>query len=103
MRPILIDDLLAAAEAALALAPEARAETLVRWLDEAHAADLYRKRLGRVHPRWGLGSLGARARCEPRCRPLRPDGARLAALGLVLASVTLWRRRVFSRTPASPI
>ncbi|MFD2175187.1 hypothetical protein [Rhodobacter lacus] len=103
MRPILIDDVLAAAEAALACPPEARAAALARWLEEAHAADLYRKRLGRVHPAWGIGSLGDRARGEPRRRPLWPGAERLEALGLVLAAIAVWRRRVFSPARSSPI
>lgn len=55
MRRILPGDLIAAAGA---VAQGAQAARLV---DEAHAAHLYAKRFGRPHPRWGGGSLMARA------------------------------------------
>lgn len=93
MRPILIDDLLLAARAAGLHPPEMRAGRLAQWLGEAHGADLYRKRLGRMHPRWGNGSLMARAMAEPLARPLRPDGEEIEVLAQVIAAVLHWRRR----------
>lgn len=93
MRPVLHGDLITAARALEALAPPVRAQAAKAWLREAHAADLYRKRLGRVHPRWGNGSLMGRVIGEP-CRPDGPIGAAyLQALSLLIAALGAWRGR----------
>lgn len=65
MRLCLLDDLLAGAGALAMVAPADRQGFADRLLTEAHAADCYAKRLGRPHPRWGNGSLAARALAEP--------------------------------------
>ncbi|PYF13220.1 hypothetical protein C8J30_101608 [Rhodobacter viridis] len=93
MRPILIDDLLIAAHAVAAVEVAARPAVLAQWLREAHWADLYRKRLARSHPRWGNGSLMARALREPALRGLRPDQAEIDHLAEVIAAVQHWRAR----------
>lgn len=93
MRPILIDDLLIAARAVAALAAPERPARLAQWLCEAHWADLYRKRLARVHPLWGNGSLMARALREAGARGLRPDRAEIDTLAEVIAAVRDWRAR----------
>ncbi|PTV97132.1 serine O-acetyltransferase [Rhodobacter aestuarii] len=103
MRAILIDDLMAAARAVVLVAPARQSETLACWLEQAHAADLYRKRLGKLHPAWGNGALGGRARCEPLYHPRYYDGWRLEALGMVLAAIQVWRRRGFNLPRPSPI
>lgn len=56
-----LDDLITAARVLTARPPDQRAALADRWLAEAHAADLYRKRLGRPHLHWGNGSLMSRA------------------------------------------
>ncbi|TKD22320.1 hypothetical protein FBT96_06985 [Rhodobacter capsulatus] len=96
MRPILIDDLLIAARALTVVAAPERPARLAQWLREAHWADLYRKRLARAHPRWGNGSLMARALREPARRGLRPDRAEIDDLAEVIAAVRLWRARGLS-------
>ncbi|WP_444465082.1 DUF7742 family protein [Rhodobacter capsulatus] len=93
MRPILIDDLLIAARAVAVLSAPERPARLAQWLREAHWADLYRKRLARVHPLWGNGSLMARALREPGPRGLRPDRAEIDLLAEVIAAVRDWRAR----------
>ncbi|OOY12605.1 hypothetical protein BMG00_01780 [Thioclava marina] len=62
----------------------------MRLFDEAHAADLYRKRLGRLHPIWGDGTLMAAALgrigvgLDERTLPV-------ATLGAVCQAFELWR------------
>ena len=64
MRPVLPGDAFDAARALLGCPVPERAACLQRMLAEAAAADAYRKRLGRAHPRWGNGSLMGRARMQ---------------------------------------
>jgi serine O-acetyltransferase len=64
MRRVLIGDLLAAAER-LCGAPVADQWTSAcRLIDQAHAAHRYARRFHRPHPRWGDGSLMARAMAD---------------------------------------
>ncbi len=64
MRKVLLCDLTAAAQI-LALRPASdRAALLDSLIDQAHAADRYARRFGRLHPVWGNGSLMARALAE---------------------------------------
>ena len=65
MRPVLHGDVSCAARALFAVPPEARAALCQRMLREAEAADRFRLRHGRLHPRWGNGSLMAVARRYP--------------------------------------
>ncbi len=64
-------------------------------LDRAHAADLFRKRLGRAHPFWGNGSLMAAvlAHTPVRDEPFLSDISYLETLSLVIDTVLDWRRR----------
>ena len=103
MRPILLDDLALAARAVRLLAPPARHAQVLRWLDEAHWADRYRKRLRRVHPVWGNGSLAGRVLREPMAPRFWPGDAEVVALGTVIAAVCEWRQRGFSPAQASPM
>lgn len=57
MRPVLLGDVTAAARALLRVAPAERAALLTRWLDSADAADRYARKLRKVHPVWGNGTL----------------------------------------------
>lgn len=59
----------------------------------AHCADKFRKRLGRVHPRWGDGSLMAFALLTYRGKRHYDLGNRafLSALRTVLDQLLLWR------------
>jgi len=65
MRPVLHGDVSCAARALLAAQPGARAALCRRMLCEAEAADRFRLRHARLHPRWGNGSLMAAARHYP--------------------------------------
>ncbi|TDK49847.1 hypothetical protein [Antarcticimicrobium luteum] len=65
MRPVLHGDVCCAARALLAAAPEDRGALCRQILNQAWAADRYRRRHGRLHPRWGNGSLMAAARKHP--------------------------------------
>lgn len=93
MRPVLHGDLLIAARAVRGVEVSERAGRLAQWLREAHWADRYRKRLGRVHPEWGNGSLLARALHEPLAVMAWPDSEELTALAEVIAAVLDWRAR----------
>lgn len=93
MRPLLHGDLIETARALEMLAPEQRGIAVGRWLDEAHAADLFRKRTGRAHPIWGNGSLLARVICEPRAPDRALGAGYLRALGEVSAALIDWRGR----------
>jgi hypothetical protein len=99
MRALAPADLTAAARALLAL-PEAQREAAAgRLLCEAEAADRHRKRLGRVHPRWGGGTLEGAARGWPLAPP-RPlaDTEFLACLWLIIGAILARRRAAHCRT-----
>ncbi len=87
MRKVLVCDLTAAAQI-LALRPALeRAALLDSLLDQAHAADLYARRFGRLHPVWGNGSLMARALAErPQSNPPQ-DRDYWQSLSLVSAAI----------------
>lgn len=65
MRPLLHGDVSCAARALYAVEPGRRAALCRRMLGAAEVADRYRTRHGRLHPRWGNGSLMAVARRHP--------------------------------------
>ncbi len=81
MRPVLPGDLDRAVGALLAVPNAERAELAADLVRTARIADLYRKRLGRVHPTWGDGSLMAAAMARPR-QPLPPCFSREARTAL---------------------
>ncbi|MBN2906145.1 MAG: hypothetical protein JXJ18_05515 [Rhodobacteraceae bacterium] len=92
MRPVLHGDAVAAARA-LCLMPEAaRPTAMARMLIRTEAADAYRKRFGRAHPRWGNGSLMSLVQRDP----LPPEPALdvpgyCRCLALVFAALADWR------------
>ena len=61
MRPVLPGDLSAAARALLTVPSCARPSLAHSLLEQAEAADRYRRREGRAHPLWGNGSLQSAA------------------------------------------
>lgn len=65
MRPLLHGDVSCAARALYAVEPGRRAALCRRMIGAAELADRYRERHGRLHPRWGNGSLMAAARRFP--------------------------------------
>ena len=98
MRRCLIGDLLAAASVIAAADPALMQISGARLIAEADAAHRYAKRHGRPHPRWGNGSLMARAMAEPLL--LHADFsclAYLAAFGAITTALTGFRRYAHSR------
>jgi len=64
MRPVGFDDLRTAARALMAVPQDARGALCARLLQRARWADCYVKRLSKLHPQWGDGTLRAAARPE---------------------------------------
>ena len=85
----MLDDLLAGAGRLSRQPPSDRPDLARQLLAEAHAAHHYMRRTGRPHPRWGNGSLMARALSDgPRpCHPLC-----LASLAVMADAVATFRR-----------
>ena len=66
-----------------------------RALTNAHAADLYRKRFGRLHPVWGNGSLGAVFQFDPMLppEPFWAETCFLEATSEAINAIVEWRKR----------
>lgn len=62
MRRVLYSDVSAAARALLATPPSFRAQVCLEMIREAECADRFVRRLGKLHPKWGNGTLLAAAR-----------------------------------------
>jgi hypothetical protein len=105
MRLCLLDDLLCGARALATVAPQKRAAFAATLLDQAHAAHAYAKRFRRPHPRWGNGSLMARALAEPGAIAGPKPG--FDAISIMAAAIATFQSRHFphqtlSCSPASP-
>ncbi len=99
MRPVVYADMVAAARALLALPEGQRRGKMQQMLDQAAAADLYRKRLGRGHPLWGNGCLMAVASRRPAPpEPFLDDPQYCKCLILVLETLLAWRAERAGRT-----
>ncbi len=90
MRRCLIGDITTAAAVLSAAAPPDRARLADRLLAEAHAAHLYTKRFAKPHPRWGNGSLMARALA---IFPKPAQNTDFAALTEILTALSRFRSR----------
>lgn len=90
MRRCLIGDLTTAAAVLSAAAPPDRARLADRLLAEAHAAHLYAKRFAKPHPKWGNGSLMARALA---IFPKPAHSTDFAALSEILTALARFRTR----------
>ena len=93
-------DVVAAALVLLRLPGSARSEVMRDMLEQAAAADLYRKRLGKGHPAWGNGSLMAVAMRRERAKePFLDDPEFCRCLITVFSELLAWRaeRAIFSR------
>lgn len=89
MRPVMHGDLTALARHLLTLAAPQRPTACAQLIAQADAADRYRKRFGRAHPRWGNGTLMARARVLPLPpEPCLQDVEYARCLILVLTALT---------------
>lgn len=95
MRPVTHGDVVAAATAIRPLPAALRRQEVLRLLERAHAADLFRKRTGRPHPFWGDGSLMGIALKDgtSRTEPFLSDPEHLSALAAVIETLLEWRRR----------
>ncbi|MGB3147952.1 MAG: hypothetical protein WBA91_09395 [Paracoccaceae bacterium] len=95
MRAVTYADIIAAARRLWALEESERSALMSLSLSRAHAADLYRKRTGRVHPFWGNGTLagyfGSAGPLAP-APPLIAPGF-MEALFQALHSILEWRSR----------
>lgn len=97
MRAIGMSDLDAATRAVLAVPPYRQAAFAARLIEDAHSADVSRKRTGRAHPNGGTGSLCAQAACHPRTCEAAGTPAYCAALSVVLSALGQWRARLDRR------
>ncbi len=95
MRPITHCDVAAAARAIWNLPPETRRSEVMCLLNRAHAADLFHKRTGRVHPFWGNGSLSGAivTKAAPAPEPFLSDNSYLEPLATVFETLLDWRQR----------
>lgn len=94
MRLCLIVDLLHGARALSGAAPDCRrllADTLIY---QAHAAHSFAKRFGKPHPRWGNGSLMARALAESDLQASPKPG--FEAIAVMAEAIARFRARNFS-------
>ncbi len=70
MRRVFYSDVSAAARVLLRHPAPDRPVTLAKLITQADAADRYVRRLGKLHPRWGNGTLAATAlQMEPAQEP----------------------------------
>lgn len=60
MRRVLVGDLLALAQDLVMRPEQVRRTWALGYLDDAHVADVYRKKTQRAHPLWGDGSVMGR-------------------------------------------
>lgn len=95
MRKCLLGDIITAAAVLRPNSPLSAADMI----HQAHAAHKYAKRLGRPHPKWGNGSLMARALAID---PI-PGPVDLAALATITLALLQFRRRGWSEPPSHAI
>lgn len=68
MRTVRFSDVSAAARVMLATPPANREQVCQRMIREAEFADRFVRRRGKLHPKWGNGTLQAAARRRRLCR-----------------------------------
>lgn len=77
-------------------------EEALRGLYKAHSADLYRKRLGRVHPSWGNGTLAAAFAGKMSSESFLNGVCDLDAMAEVIHAVWSWRYQQNMKSQPSP-
>jgi len=89
MRGVTHGDAVAAASLLRAAPRESWDELMETLFKRAHAADCYRRHFGRIHPRWGNGSLMSLVLCESAVWPEQrlSDPAYVEALIAVLMAL----------------
>ncbi|MGB3313811.1 MAG: hypothetical protein WBB85_05325 [Albidovulum sp.] len=93
MRMVTHGDVVTTARAVRHLCPEARRDEILRLLDRAHAADLFRKRTGKLHPFWGNGSLHGAIGRAAAAEPFLSDTGYLEAMAAVIETLLDWKHR----------
>ncbi|GAB4384016.1 DUF7742 family protein [Albidovulum sp.] len=93
MRTITHGDVVAAARAILSRPEGAARRDVARWLEQAHAADLFRRRFRRCHPLFGNGSLAGAVPYVPGPEPFLSDERYLQAIATVIEAILDWRHR----------
>lgn len=94
MRPVHIADLDMVTRYLLSLPAQDHAQAAARIVARADTADRYRKRLGRVHPAFGTGTLAsAIPGTVVMPRPAHYDIAGLQALGEIQCALISYRIR----------
>ncbi|WP_300029424.1 hypothetical protein [uncultured Roseobacter sp.] len=93
MRDLMLSDLVSAARVLRAAPGRDRNALCQRLITQAHYADVFYKKLGYPHPRWGNGALGAAARghATPRGHDLS-DPEFCDCLSVVLAGISAFRK-----------
>jgi len=95
MRPVLHGDVVSAARLVYTIPAGERTAALSKLLARAEAADLYRRKHGRAHPRWGDGSLMAVAqRRELPNEPTLRDSDYCRCLSTVFLALAAWSERM---------
>ncbi|MCF2903549.1 hypothetical protein L0666_00980 [Octadecabacter sp. CECT 8868] len=98
MRQVGLTDLDLAARVLLAAPPEAWPDLASTLVEDAHVADLWRKRYATAHPNGGTGSLYAQAALYPRSRIGGCSKPYCMAMAAVLEALQAWRNRVSKRS-----
>ncbi|MGJ8612512.1 MAG: DUF7742 family protein [Octadecabacter sp.] len=93
MRSVGLSDLDQAARALMHLPPPEWDRLARRLIEQAHVADIWRKRHGVAHPDGGTGSLYAQASLLPRVATSRCTAQYCAALEAILRALASWRMR----------
>ena len=97
MRQIGLGDLHHAARVIQAMPEDARVQTCAELLWQAHVADKYVKRMRKLHPKWGNGSLRAAALAWPLAPQRPPPSAELHRCLLLVLCAVIQRRAANGR------
>ena len=96
MRTITHGDVSVVARAVRGMPSDEQQEFVRTLLVNAHAADRYCRKTGRVHPQWGNGSLMAAAHgagVPTGHTPFMSDVSYLEAFAAVIHTILEWRHR----------
>lgn len=100
MRAVLMSDVIALARVLKGVEPEARAELCRKVMWEADVSARYTRRLGKVHPKWGDGTLAGAAASHPQTGVGCLDDADTALCFETVLKQLRVRPRAFALTPA---
>ena len=95
MRPVMHSDICAAARAVLAIPERGRPDFCARLIREAEGADRFVRRLGKLHPIWGNGTLKSAAHAYRLTdEPSFDDPAYARAFAMVLSKLIIRKNGV---------